>query len=171
MHWRGYRDPAGAHWWIVNKTLLKLCFRAKPFFISGCKNAYFCPVGSEGEERYMRLQIGATQWRQTRNDGLLGCAKTMFIITYMETITCRIQLEIVPACSTIDCTGVPRFQHDPACDHRWVFKKCPQYFEHGCSWAGGMLMRLREQWAEVLLTVFLMYFIFLLVFCEKWNTI
>ena len=32
-------------------------------------------------------------------------------------------------------------------------------------------MRLREQWAEVLLTVFLMYFIFLLVFCEKWNTI
>ena len=54
----------------------------------------------------------------------------------------------------------PRFHHDPSCDRGWVFKACPQHFEHGCSRVGGVHMQLGEQKTEIPQTDFLMYFHF-----------
>ena len=42
--------------------IMEFCLRAELqlFYCSGCQTGLFCPVGSEGEERYMLLQNGAT---------------------------------------------------------------------------------------------------------------
>ena len=40
--------------------ILGLCFPAKPiFYLHGCQTLHFCPVGTEGDERKLLLQIGA----------------------------------------------------------------------------------------------------------------